>query len=243
MLLERSETPDIFGLILKQQFESENPVYHAIERDDGWFDWHNTQKYFATSKDWSTNEQELLKHAESPVLDIGCGAGRHSLPLQNQGLDVSGLDISEGVIYVCKKRGLTKTILGSASNLPAFKKPFNTFLLLFNNFGILGTPSDTISMLQNLYHLGTSNARILLSYADVEATKNPFHLAYHERNRTAGRPIGQVTIRFRFSGYIGSWFDLWLPTKRQFLEAIKEAQWRVEKDLEEEGLHHVMLIK
>jgi SAM-dependent methyltransferase len=243
MLFDITETPDLFGLILKAQLVSKEPVYHAIERNDGWFDWHNTQKYFADPEKWPDNEQELLKHAESPILDIGCGAGRHALFLQNQGMDVVGLDISEGAIFVCKKRGLKKVVLGSASNLPSFKNPFNTFLLLFNNFGILGHPSDTIKMLQNLFRLGTPDARIILSYADVLRTENPFHLAYHKRNEAAGRLKGQVTIRFRFTGHIGTWFELWLPSYLQFQDTIQQAGWEIRKDLDKEGFHHVMLAK
>lgn len=243
MLVETKETPDIFGIVFKQQLESAEPIYHSIERNDGYIDCANTQGYFAAQEDWSSNERILLKHAESPVLDIGCGAGRHALFLQEKGLEIVGIDNSEGAVYVCKKRGLKNVVLGSACNLPSFKKPFSTFLLLFNNFGICGAQSETVKMLQRLYQISTPNAKILLSYADVSQTKNPFHLAYHKRNLAAGRLKGQITIRLRYQGYIGSWFDIWLPTKGQFLETIQKAQWRIEKDFEKEGFHHVMLLK
>ena len=243
MLKETTVTPDLFGLIFKHQLESKEPIYHSLERNDGYIECGNTQRYFAPPKDWLPNERTLLEHAESPVLDVGCGAGRHALFLQEQGMEVVGLDNSEGAVNVCKKRGLKEVVLGSACNLPSFTKPFNTFLLLFNNFGICGEPSETIKMLQSLYRLGTPNAKILLSYADVSQTKNPFHLSYHKRNLAAGRLKGQITIRLRFQGYIGSWFDIWLPTNQQFRDVVQQAGWKIVKDLDTEGFHHVMLTK
>jgi SAM-dependent methyltransferase len=237
------ETPDLFGLLLKTQLESKEPVFHSIERNDGYIDCANTQRYFGPKEDWPTNEQAVLEHAQSPVLDIGCGAGRHALHLQQQGLEVYGLDFSEGAVNVCKKRGLNKVILGSACNLPPFKQSFSTFLLLFNNFGICGDPANTITLLQNLYRLGTHNARIILSYADVSNTTNPFHLAFHKRNLAAGRHKGEVTIRFRYQGYIGSWFTIWLPTRQEFQDTVQQTGWQIQMDLEKEGFHHVMLTK
>ncbi len=53
-------------------------------------------------------EQLALKTADGKILDVGCGAGSHSLYLQELGNEVTGIDISVGAIEVCKLRGLTK---------------------------------------------------------------------------------------------------------------------------------------
>ena len=53
-------------------------------------------------------EQLALKTAGGKILDVGCGAGSHSLYLQELGNEVTGIDISVGAIEVCKLRGLTK---------------------------------------------------------------------------------------------------------------------------------------
>ncbi|HMC00754.1 MAG TPA: class I SAM-dependent methyltransferase, partial [Flavobacteriaceae bacterium] len=51
-------------------------------------------------------EQKALQLAKGKVLDVGCGAGNHSLYLKEKGLKVKCIDISKGAIEVCKKRGL-----------------------------------------------------------------------------------------------------------------------------------------
>src|SRR5690606_13824686 len=56
-------------------------------------------------------EQKALKLAKGKVLDVGCGAGSHSLFLQEQGLDVTALDISKGAVEVSKQRGVKQVKL------------------------------------------------------------------------------------------------------------------------------------
>jgi 2-polyprenyl-3-methyl-5-hydroxy-6-metoxy-1,4-benzoquinol methylase len=57
-------------------------------------------------------EQKALKLSKGKVLDIGAGAGSHSLYLQNErNLDVTALDISPKSIEVCKLRGIKKRLL------------------------------------------------------------------------------------------------------------------------------------
>jgi hypothetical protein len=60
------------------------------------------------------------------------------------------------------------------------------------------------------------------------ATDNPVHLAYHERNRAHGRPIGQVTVRVEYAGQVGPWFDLLIATPEEVSLLAGQAGWRVE---------------
>ena len=46
------------------------------------------------------------------------------------------------------------------------------------------------------------------AWIDPYQTSEPGHLAYHERNRRAGRMPGQVTIRLRYQRLASAWFGL-----------------------------------
>ena len=47
---------------------------------------------------------EAAEAAGSPVLEIGCGTGRVLIPTARAGLDVVGLDLSPGMLGVCRQR-------------------------------------------------------------------------------------------------------------------------------------------
>ncbi len=49
-------------------------------------------------------EQKALQLCRGSVLDIGCGAGSHSLYLQEKEFQVTALDSSQGAIETCKQR-------------------------------------------------------------------------------------------------------------------------------------------
>ena len=74
-------------------------------------------------------EQTALKKAYGKILDIGCGAGSHSLYLQEQGYDVKAIVISSGAIEVSQKRGVINTEL---LNILDEKNTYDTLLLLMN---------------------------------------------------------------------------------------------------------------
>lgn len=77
-------------------------------------------------------EQKALKLCKGKVLDVGCGAGSHSLYLQKKGFKVKAIDISKGAVEVTQKRGVLHTEHISVLNET---ETFNTILLLMNGTG------------------------------------------------------------------------------------------------------------
>lgn len=115
-------------------------------------------------------EQKALQLAKGKILDVGCGAGSHSLYLQNErGLDVTSIDISQNAVEACKLRGLknvqVQNILEMDSDNPTNK--FDTILLLMNGTGIFGTLKETTKFLQKLKSLLTQNGQILIDSSDI----------------------------------------------------------------------------
>ncbi len=47
---------------------------------------------------------EAAKQSGGPALELGCGTGRILLPIARAGIDIVGLDLSEGMLAVCRKR-------------------------------------------------------------------------------------------------------------------------------------------
>lgn len=110
-------------------------------------------------------EKKALKLCTGTVLDIGCGAGSHSLYLQNKGFQVSCLDQSHGAIAVCKARGIKKYHCGNLLDIDL--GTFDTLLLLMNGIGIAGRLNDMDVFLNKLKSLLNEGGQILLDSSDI----------------------------------------------------------------------------
>ncbi|MFA9191003.1 class I SAM-dependent methyltransferase [Flavobacterium sp. FZUC8N2.13] len=112
-------------------------------------------------------EQKALELAKGKTLDVGCGAGSHSLYLQNKrNLDVTAIDISKNAIEACQLRGLAHTKVTNILDLDSDEK-FDTILLLMNGTGIFGTLKETAKYLQKLKSLLLPNGQILIDSSDI----------------------------------------------------------------------------
>src|SRR5688572_3246111 len=105
-------TRDAYGKQLLAQYNGQTPTVEIIERDDDYIDTgSDAGLYFTGYDEWHDLERQAIDKARGKILDIGCGAGRHSLYLQDKGFDVTGIDNSPGAIKVCKLRGLRRAIV------------------------------------------------------------------------------------------------------------------------------------
>lgn len=111
-------------------------------------------------------EQKALQLSQGKVLDIGAGAGCHSLYLQNEkNLDVTALDISQKSIEVCKLQGIKNTICSDILELSGQR--FDTILLLMNGTGIFQSLNKIDIYLQKLKTLLSPNGQILIDGTDI----------------------------------------------------------------------------
>ncbi len=111
-------------------------------------------------------EQNALALAQGKVLDIGCGAGSHSLYLQNElKLNVTAIDISAAAIATCKLRGLKDARVQDFMTLESEK--FDTILLLMNGTGICGKLKNLPQFLSKLKDLLNPGGQILIDSSDI----------------------------------------------------------------------------
>ena len=107
------------------------------------------------------------------MLDIGCNAGRHALYLQQQGLDVLGVDVSPLAIAVAKERGLKNAEVLSIDELSAELGTFDTILMLGNNFGLFGSAAKARRLLRRFKAFTRPGATLIAESLNVYETRIP----------------------------------------------------------------------
>ncbi len=156
---------DIFGLATTDYYMShytEDIIVHSSIAED---DILPIPYLFRDYEDMPLIEQKALQLCNGRVLDIGSGVGSHSIWLQEQGLDVTGIDISKGVLTLSRKRTLKNTICNSILH---HHDTYDTLLLLMNGTGIFEQVSKIDLYLQHLKSLLNVGGQILIDSSDIK---------------------------------------------------------------------------
>ena len=239
-----SEYQDAFGHILWDCLEGKASL-EIVEKTNGFIGVGSLgpKSYFALYKNWPFLQKKAIRYARGRVLDIGCGAGKHSLYLQGRGFDVLGIDTSPLALKVCRERGLKKTKLLSITQINSKLGKFNTLLMLGNNFGLFGNPKRARWLLRRFHKITHQEARIIAETRDPYNTTEPFHLKYHELNRKRGRMPGQLRIRIRYKRYATPWFDYLCVSSDEMRNILKDTGWRINSLLDSDGPLYIAIIE
>ncbi len=219
---------DPWNEIMKDAARGKLGEYY-IERDDGRIDIRSINNYTKTILDWSEPERLGIQHVKGTVLDIGCGAGRVSLYLQNQGFSVIGIDLAPGAIEACKKKGLKEAYVMSASDLDFPTNTFDTIIMYGNNFGVVGEEQNIIRMLQRAYEISKPEGIIIAGSSDVQQTEDQSNLAYQRRNLEKNRPRGLVKLRVKYKDLIGDWIELRLASPEEMRNLAERTGWKLSR--------------
>ena len=120
---------------------------------------------FRSVKEMPELELLAIDACRGAILDIGAGAGSHSLALQEQGKDVTAIDLSAGATAVMRQRGVLKVLHEDVLALKG--RQFDTLLLLMNGIGIAGNLMGLGRFLQHVKTLLKPGGQILLESSDI----------------------------------------------------------------------------
>ncbi|HLP54239.1 MAG TPA: class I SAM-dependent methyltransferase [Fluviicola sp.] len=149
-------------------------------------------------------EQTALNRASGKVLDVGAGAGIHALHLQDQGMDVTCIDISQGAVDYLKANGLKAQRI----NFFSLKdQQFDTILMLMNGIGIAGKLSNLETTLKHAKSLLRPGGKILCDSSDIR-------YLYEDEDGALWIDLnteyyGNFRFQMKYKKEKGPWFD-WL---------------------------------
>lgn len=156
---------DLFGKAILDYQTGNNPQDLITETSISEADEMSVAYLFREFEKMPKMEQNALLLSKGKILDVGCGAGSHSLYLQQKGFDVTPIDISPNAIKACQLRGLEKATVQDVMFLKEEK--FDTILLLMNGAGMCGRLKNISQFLLQLKSLLTVNGQILVDSSDI----------------------------------------------------------------------------
>ncbi|MCQ2239716.1 MAG: class I SAM-dependent methyltransferase [Bacteroidaceae bacterium] len=129
-------------------------------------------------------EQKALQLANGRILDVGAGAGCHTLALQDMGKQATAIDISELSVETMQKRGVEHAVL---QDFWKVEEKYDTILMLMNGIGIIGTLKKLPDFFAQIDKILADGGQVLLDSSDIcyvfevedDIIEIPSHMDYY----------------------------------------------------------------
>ncbi len=197
---------DIFGQAILDFHNNKYPENIIVQSPDFKDDNIPISYLFRNFDNMPKIEQKALELSYGKTLDVGCGAGCHSLYLQNKrNLDVKAIDISQGAINVCKQRGIKNSAVQNVFDLENEK--FDSILFLMNGSGIIGKLNYIDRFFMHIKKLLKPNGQVLIDSSDIS------YLFIDDDGGfwvdAALGYYGEIQYKLKYKDIESDWFD-WL---------------------------------
>jgi SAM-dependent methyltransferase len=233
-----SAEQDAYGQILLAYFEGRGGQ-EIMERDDGLIYCGDPSDYFAPYRRWPSLEKKAMRHVRGRTLDVGCGAGRIALHLQERSQEVVAIDNSPLAVEVAKRRGVENAIVLSIVDLDLSHGVFDTVLFARNNFGLAGSEVEARRLLRRLHALTAEDGRIVTDSVDPERHQDAAFRDYGKR--AAGTKAQRYRVRWR--EFATPWFLYLMLSPADFEHVVRGTGWHVARVLEDEEPRYVVVLE
>jgi len=143
-----------------------------------WYkDWFNSENYLKLYKHRDNSEAERLVgliekyvnlNAQSAVLDMACGAGRHAIAFAKKGFKVTAVDLSERLLEAAKKNAITAgvSIDFTLSDILKFETDlkFDLAVNLFTSIGYFEDDEENFAVIKKANSLIKDGGYFVLDY-------------------------------------------------------------------------------
>ena len=119
---------------------------------------------FRSMDDMPSLEKEALVAARGRILDVGAGAGCHSLALQAMNKQVTAIDISPLSVATMRERRVLDV---REQDFFALDGQFDTILMLMNGIGIVGTLARFPEFFMQVDRLLAPDGQLLCDSSDI----------------------------------------------------------------------------
>lgn len=149
-----------------------------------WFDSPLYEKLYA-----NRDEQEAAKLVDllerilplnqcSKILDLGCGRGRHSISLNREGYDVTGIDLSDKAIKTAREKANNLNLSNIRFMVRDMRDPlpetFDAIVNLFTTFGYFYSDKENSSVFDSVQKMMEPGSTFVLDYLNAVRVRKSF---------------------------------------------------------------------
>jgi 2-polyprenyl-3-methyl-5-hydroxy-6-metoxy-1,4-benzoquinol methylase len=195
---------DLHGQAMLDYLGGDEDAQYILRRDDGVAYPPIYAKDFFYPDGLPQLDRIAIQNCAGRVLDMGAGAGSHSLAIQDRGLDVNSIDISAKAVQVMSQRGCRNARVGDVFD--SYPEPFDTVLVILN-IGIVRNLDGLTRFLKHLDSLMTSNGQLITDSIDPRNSEDQCYGKYTQAKVAKGCYLGERTLRFEYKDQISDWFE------------------------------------
>ena len=191
--------------------------------------------------------EEILRLLEVPpclaVVDLGCGRGRHAIPLARKGYRVTGVDLSEKMLGIARTRARKEgvSVEWVREDMRVFRRPgaFDLYLSLFTSFGYFQDEENQVvldnvgaslkeggTFLLDLRNAGKGLSRLESWDQTIEVPSGRLRMAIRFDPRTM-RATAEHALTRQDGIRISSTFDVRLYSDEELVAMLRKAGMRV----------------
>ena len=135
---------------------------------------------------------EEAEAADGPVLELGCGTGRITIPIAKAGVPIVGLDFSAAMLDIARDKARAQSVADNVTlvhgDMSDFSMDdrFSLIIIPFRGFQSLLTVEDEIKTLGNIRRQLAPGGKLMFNIfvPDVDMMTQDFDVPYHFRDVT-----------------------------------------------------------
>ncbi len=232
---------DLLGLAIKDYYLQNDPgISLKVHSDCSGLEILPVEIFFRHYYSLTELERYALDLCQGRTLDVGAGAGCHSLILQERGFEVTAVDISINAVEVMKERGIRRVLEIDINDLKP-RENFDTILMLMNGIGLVENLDGLKNFLIRAKQLLAPEGQLLLDSTDFTLFPK-FMKSWAVSQSKRGRYFGEVEYQLEYKGQLSEVYR-WLFIDQKTLEEYAlNTGWLFQIIYEEEGQYLARLI-
>jgi SAM-dependent methyltransferase len=179
--------------------------------------------FFEQPAEWPSSLRRLVASLDPPLLDVGCGAGRHALAVQSRG-PVVAVDASPAAVKTARARGVDRVAVMDMFDLAVGSGAFETVLVDGTQTGLAGDLDGVSAFLSDLAAVTTDAGEAVVDSYDPTRTDADDLFGYRP---TAGDGLARRRFRVTYRDLRGPPLDFLLFSPERLREATAGTPWRV----------------